>query len=369
MARRGHAVHLVGIRIDRQLEREPNVKIHRIPIPRFRPTVVRDFWFMMRSGGLIRSRGLADSVIHAHGDVTLARHAVNTCHFVHGTFRAVARELGLGLSAYHSLYHASHARLERRTFRRCAGPLVAVSRKVKRELEALGEPSQRVRVIYHGVEAPRAPSRRDAREAVLREFGLSPSGTVLLFAGELTRDRKGLGTLLEAMALLGPRRDVHLLVAGYAQGSPLVRRAAELGVGDRVTFCGFRRDLPTLMAGADAFVLPTRYDTFGLVILEAQAAGTAVVVSSPDYCGAAELVVDGETGLILRDPRNPVELRDALLRLMDDAGATRRLGETGAALARAFTWDRACEEYESLYAHAEHPPVRAIVPEPGPRRA
>jgi glycosyltransferase involved in cell wall biosynthesis len=353
MARRGHTVHLVAARVAVELAREPNVRVHHVRVPPVRPAALGELWFMARSGAAIRRAGLDGTVIHAHGDVTLARHSVNTCHFVHGTFRRVTRDLRLRLSAHHVAYHALHARLERLTFRRCDGALAAVSGKVERELVELGEAPGRIRVIHHGVDVGQPPSRPAARRQILGELGLPRDSTILLFAGELTRSRKGLGTLLEAMALLDGKRNLRLVVAGQPAGATLVGEVARLGIGDRVVFCGFRRDLPTLMAGADVFVLPTRYDTFGLVILEAQAVGTPVVVSSSRYCGAAELIADGQSGLLLRDPTDPVELRDAVLRLIEDPDLRRRMGEAGEALASAFTWDRAVRSYEELYAQLD----------------
>jgi glycosyltransferase involved in cell wall biosynthesis len=361
MARRGHSVHVVGHRIEPGLSQQRGVTAHFVDVPRTRPAILKEVWFMLRSAAVIRREGLQGTVIHGQGDVTLVRHHVNTIHFAHGSFRRVTRQLGMRLGLHHALYHAIHARLEGVAFRRCAGSLVAVSEKVRRELGAAGYGAGRVRIIRHGVDVEPPPPRRAARDRILSEFGLPKTATIFLFAGELTRGRKGLGTLLRALALLPAASDARLIVAGHAQGSPLVGEADRLGVRDRVVFCGFRRDLPALMAGADAFVLPTRYDTFGLVVLEALAVGTPVIVSSPEYCGAAELVTEA-SGVLLGDPTDPAELRDALRRLAEDPALRRRMGEAGEAVARTFTWERAYQQYEELYAELDGSPMAAARP-------
>jgi UDP-glucose:(heptosyl)LPS alpha-1,3-glucosyltransferase len=301
------------------------------------------------SGLAIDRLGLRDSIVHLSGAVSLISHGVNTVHFCHTAFLRAAREFRMDLSPYHTAYERLHARLERRVFRRCTGPLVAVSRKVRAELGEVTLPNQRIRVIHNGAGGQSPVPRSLARQKIEREFGFEHETTVLLFAGELKRGRKGFGTALRAMELLRDEPGLRLLVAGREQGSPYRAEVARRDLGHRVVFCGFRRDLPLLLAGADVLIFPTYYDTFGMVVLEAMAAGTPVVVSAPAYCGAAELISDGKSGIVLQDPSNAEELRSRLLSLLRDREIRRSIGEAGRVAAAPVTWERMCQEYDEVY--------------------
>lgn len=348
LALSGHTVHLVAHRVHPDLARMPNIIVHRIALPFLRPALMTDLIFMTLSSLMIQRAELLDTILHLNGAVSLVRHRVNSCHFCHSAFSEVIRHFRLGLSPYHVFYHRLHAGLERRVFRRCSEQVVAVSRKIKDELGEVVRPGQKVKVIYNGVDN-NTVSRQAARERLEREFNFDRDTVVLLFAGELRRKRKGLGTVLDALELLRDEPNVVLLVAGRQQGSSYVAEAARKGLNGRVIFCGFRNDLRMLLAAADVFVLPVFYDPFPGVLLEALAAGTPVVVSSPHYCGSAELVEDGKSGVLVQDPANVEELREKLLFLIRNGKLRREIGEAGKGAILPFSWERMCAEYEEIY--------------------
>jgi glycosyltransferase involved in cell wall biosynthesis len=99
--------------------------------------------------------------------------------------------------------------------------------------------------------------------------------------------------------------------------------AAALGLGERVEFLGHSDDVPALLAASDAFVLPSLFEGTPLALLEAMAAGKAVVTSA--IAGVDEVVSDGETGLLVR-PGDPDALAEALRRVVGDAELRARLG-------------------------------------------
>ena len=121
-----------------------------------------------------------------------------------------------------------------------------------------------------------------------------------------------------------------------------------LGLGDRVTFPG-RVDHATAMrlfAGCSSFVLPSRHEPFGIVNLEAMAAGKAVVATRVG--GVPEIVTDGENGLLV-EPEDSAELATALRRLADDAALRERLGAAGRQRAEGFTWPAIASAYLDVY--------------------
>lgn len=166
--------------------------------------------------------------------------------------------------------------------------------------------------------------------------------------------QKGFDVLLRAFATVardaGWSRDL-ILAGDGAEHAGLRQLAADLGVGDRVAFPG-RVDHATacrLFAGCDGFVLPSRLEPFGIVNLEAMAAGKAVVATRVG--GVPEVVVDGATALLV--PADDVgALAAAVRRVAADAPLRARLGAAGRARAAAFAWANVADEYLAAYRSA-----------------
>ena len=158
------------------------------------------------------------------------------------------------------------------------------------------------------------------------------------FAGKLTAS-KGVDELLKACALLPLDCSWSLTVVGDGPlMADLQALAAELGIGDRVTFRGFANtsEMPKLLAGFDVVVVPSRFDMRVLVSIEAMAAGAAIVVSSATAIwGSGDLVSDGETGLVYRSG-DPAALARQLHRLLASPDLVARLSAAGAQRAASF---------------------------------
>ncbi len=168
-------------------------------------------------------------------------------------------------------------------------------------------------------------------------------------------DVKGQRELIRALPRL-ERQDTVVLLAGEdLEAGGAFRRALEqeaeaLGVGDRVRFLGYRSDVPALLEAADVFALPSWVEGLPLGVLDAMARGKPVVAGAVG--GTPELVVDGETGLLV-PPRDVDALVRALDELLGDPERARRLGEAGRARALAeFSADAAAERVLRLYATA-----------------
>ncbi len=243
--------------------------------------------------------------------------------------------------------------IERRTM--AASDRIVALTAVDRQqmLRHYGVPAP-IDVIPGGVDLDRfAPRPREAARAAL---GLNSSAKVLLFVGRIQR-LKGLEILVRAFAQLAPSVDAQLLIVGGRPGTAHETReitrvqhlATKLGVAERTRFVGAvaHAELPAYYAAADICVMPSSYESFGLVAVESLACGTPVVATRVG--GLTSIVRDGETGLLV--PWRDADLFAEHLRrlLQDDA-----LRQGFAARARRsvvdFGWDRVADQHLALYA-------------------
>jgi UDP-glucose:(heptosyl)LPS alpha-1,3-glucosyltransferase len=208
-------------------------------------------------------------------------------------------------------YHRFRLRLERQML--SAGGyarVIALTDRIREEvLEHYGLPAGDVTVLPFGFEPGRFNAGRRAalRDRMREELGYGDDDRVVLFvANEL--ERKGFDTLLEAVALMGDE-SVRVHVVGRVDENEEAARITRLGLADRVLFAGSTDDVGAHHAAADAFALPTRYEPWGLVIVEALASGLPVVTTR--LAGASRAVGE-RTGRLLDSPDDPSEAADAL---------------------------------------------------------
>ena len=165
--------------------------------------------------------------------------------------------------------------------------------------------------------------------------------------------KKGFDLLLESFSRLAAGYpDVGLVIGGDgAARGELVARVGQLGLRDRVVLPGTlsRGEVAWAMAHASVFVLPSRVEPFGIVVLEALSAGRPVVVSNRG--GAGEIVRDGLEGLHA-DPTDADGMATAIARLLDDEELRRRVAGAGAARATEFSWDQIADRYREVYRSA-----------------
>jgi glycogen(starch) synthase len=163
-------------------------------------------------------------------------------------------------------------------------------------------------------------------------------------------EKKGFDLLLSAYAeIAGTHPTVDLVIGGDGAALEGLRRAAAaLGVADRVRFVGrlTRKRVADAMAGATAFVMPSRLEPFGIVVLEAWRAGTAVVATNRG--GPPEFVRDGLDGVLV-DPFDTAAFAGALDALLDDDDRRRAIASAGLARVAAFAWPEIAGRYRALY--------------------
>jgi glycosyltransferase involved in cell wall biosynthesis len=206
----------------------------------------------------------------------------------------------------------------------------------------------RVRRVYHGIEPNVTQALEHDGKLIRTELGLDPQDFVVGNVGRLAL-QKGQRHLILAMPLLLERVPrAHAVIAGSGDLEDYLRDLAlEVGVADRVHVLGPRRDVPALMHAIDVFAMPSIWEGFGLVLLEAMAAGRPVVASR--VATIPEVVADGETGVLV-PPGDPVALAEALAELAHDSERARSLGEAGRErLRKRFSIEKMVGDTEMLY--------------------
>ncbi len=179
-------------------------------------------------------------------------------------------------------------------------------------------------------------------EGLLEVERTQPASDFILYLGRLEIANKGLDTLIEAIRSMKERgQEARLVLAGRGRDEARLR---EMAVGLPVEFAGFvdEREKRRLMGSCLTFVLPSRFEGWGMTVMEAAATGAPVVVSEIPELSYA---VDGGFGVPFRTG-DACELANVLGRLIDEPGLRQRLSENARNTARAYTWDTIAVRYE-----------------------
>ncbi|HWC28393.1 MAG TPA: glycosyltransferase family 4 protein [Solirubrobacteraceae bacterium] len=279
-------------------------------------------------------------LVHAHGDVAAAlalpllaaRPSVATTHGLHFLRRAAGPWRSLAERALRAVVRATARTL-------------CTSQAERDELAALVGPqlARRLAVVHNGVELAPPPDAAE-RAAIRAELALADGDVAALFLGELHERKAPLVAVAAARAAAQAGAPVVLLVAGDGPQAAALRAQA----GPAVRALGFRADPTRLLAAADVFVLPSTREGLSFALLEAMAAGLALVVS--DGAGNPEAV--GDAGVVV-PAGDSAALAAALERLARDGDERRRLGAAARERARThFSRARMLDGVAAAYAAA-----------------
>jgi glycosyltransferase involved in cell wall biosynthesis len=244
-----------------------------------------------------------------------------------------------------------------KTLLETADRVVATSPQEKEHMRSLVSAKGKIDIIPCGTEIQLFGSI--ARAAARQQLGISPTAKVVLYVGRFD-PRKGIETLVRAVSLspLRDKADLQLIIGGgwregESDGKERDRIGSivqELGLSDITSFPGglSREILPAYYAAADVCVVPSHYEPFGLVAIEAMACGTPVVAS--DVGGLKFTVVPEETGLLAL-PKNEAAFASAIDRILLDPALAQQLGKAGRKRVETyFSWDGVATQLGQLYA-------------------
>lgn len=328
------------------LPQSEGLRFVRVPTPRRPFSLGYPAFFLVASLLVSRRRG---ALLHTTGAIVANRADVSTVHYCHRA--AATRVSGLRASRAGQLYRMNAAICKFLSLAAeawCYRPgrtrmLCAVSGGVAGELrEQFPQMATAVRAVPNGVDCavfrPDPERRREARS----DLGIDDRVPLAVFVGG-DWQRKGLAHAIDALALAPAW---HLVVAGAGDPDPHQARARGAGSESRLHFLGPVRDTPRLYTAADAFVLPTDYEAFPLVVLEAAASELPLLVTRVN--GVEDLLQDGVNGwFIARDAR---DIARRLNELRADPEQATRLAAAARSAALRFSWEAMADGYLALYA-------------------
>ncbi len=346
LRRLGHPVSVIAWTC--ALPPEAGVRFHRVRGPR-RPFLLGYPAFML--AGTLAVRRHRRGVVQATGAIVWNRVDVLAIHCCHRVHRAAPRRATALFRAYNALLGAVKRTAERLCVAYNRGArIVCVSNGLAEEMRE-HHPAARARVltIHNGVSTSAfAPGAHEQQARAMRSrLAIDPQRLVAAF---VARDwgHKGLEYAIGALAQ-APAWD--FVVAGDGDRARFQALAEGLGVAERVHWPGVMKDVQIVYALADAFVLPSSYETFSLVAFEAAASGVPVLATPVN--GVRELIGDGESGFLIDRDADTIAVR--LNELAADPALRERLGTAARTAALSFSWERMVDGHHELYARlAEH---------------
>jgi glycosyltransferase involved in cell wall biosynthesis len=357
LAKLGHEVHVIAPRAPGTEKEsvEESIFIHRLGFLNKPFLAAISFWFSLRKDfSSLKKRAGGFDIVHSNGlsAFSLRRKAISSPFVItiHHLTKTTLKTLGANLTARVRNLRGEagiSSIIEPYCIRR-ADRIIAVSQFTKRDIVNIyGIPESKIEVIYHGVQPDNYVFPEEARLKLRSSLGIE-SQPMALFVGRLV-PRKGVDILLRALPRVIKEMDVKLVLAGSGNQSHYQQLAEALDVSDKVTFLGRVPDetLNLLYASCDVFVLPSRLEGLGIVIIEAMAAGKPVIATNAG--GIPELIEAGQNG-ILTEAGNEGELASAIIKVLGDRSLSRTIGENNTRkVQERYSWESAALKAEQLY--------------------
>lgn len=336
LARKGHRVFAYATSLAEELRSHDLVKWERIA-KRTVPNLVADFTFALAATRALRRRR-HDVVCLMGASGFPDDPAVYYACFSHRGWRSAWRDGPASVGLYHRLHMRTAGFLEKRCVGRAVS-VIAMSETVAAELHPLMRAGASVAIVPGGVDLDEfrevsAERRSEAR----RELGLEPDVFAIAFIGEYATGRKGLDCLARAVARGGDPAEL-ILVQGDGPRAATLSRLASVGAVAQV-FPYQTIPVPTILAASDVVAIPSLYEPFSLVALEAAASGLPIVISS--RAGAAARLGAADAAVLV-DPTDPAELRAGLDEIKNDPRQARDLGRRARREAEKFAWPAVSE--------------------------
>jgi UDP-glucose:(heptosyl)LPS alpha-1,3-glucosyltransferase len=282
-------------------------------------------------------------IIHSQGLCGL-RHDLTTAHFIQPVWLRELKIRGKKPSVMSTIWRLLVCPLEKYALgQKCSRRVITISKGVTEDLAREYSIDKNVDLIYHGVELDKFhPAGKCSHRKIVRDsLGISELDFVALYVGNL---QKGACAAIRAISLIPDAKLV--LVSGSDNGNEK-ELCRQLGIVDRVIWVPKSKEVEKIFSASDCFVFPTVYEPFGMVISEAMACGLPVVTSKA--AGAADLIKDGDTGLLVEDSWDSRSIARHLYWLMKNPEARFAMGERARGAIEPYTWDKCAKETMACY--------------------
>jgi len=241
-----------------------------------------------------------------------------------------------------------------------ADNLIAITESVVFEYQKLGIEEAKIKLIPNGVDLERFKTVQANYNEIRKKYNVDDNKFIFLCVGR-NHPKKNYITLLKATEILYKKKSQEfvVIVAGL-QTEDLLPTAKELGITEVLKVAGSLTkdtninaipqlpsdDLIKLYKAADAFVFPSLIETFGIVLVEAMAAGLPII--TPDAPGCRDVIRYGKDGLMVQ-PDSVDKLAEAMFSVMNDQEIREDLAQKSITRAEDFSWDKVVESYISIY--------------------
>ena len=357
LASLGHEVHVITLDFPGAPyeEHEGSLYVHRVPVsvpaPSFHSWVLLfNHFFEKRAGQLAHEFGPPD-ILHIHDWLTVpagvaAKHLLR-CPVVMTFHSTEASRSSNSPSTESAMVEGLEwwGSFE-------AARVIAVSGWMKSEVVSIFKiPPEKAVDIPNAVDPLKFEVAAD-NQATRRRWGVEDGDRLITAVGRLTA-QKGFDDLIRAYPLIKksvPASRLLLVGDGYMR-TELERLAEQLHVRDSTTFAGFVSDaeLVAALRSSDVVVVPSRFEPFGIIALEAMAAGAPLVVSRVG--GLAEIVEDSVDGIKV-EPNNPSAIAVATVSVLSDREFAARLATRGEEKAKSYSWENVAKKTLSVYQEA-----------------
>jgi glycosyltransferase involved in cell wall biosynthesis len=357
LAMMGHEVHVTTLDFPGAAYEEEtgSLFIHRVavnlPAPTFHTWVLLfNHFFEKRVGQLAKEFGVPD-VVHIHDWLTVSS-GVAAKHLLRAPLVMTFHSTEASRSSHSPSPESAMVEGLEWWGSFEAANVIAVSGWMKAEVTSLFKtPPGKVIEIPNAVDPDRFAEEVDSR-ATRAKWKIIDGEKLIAAVGRLTA-QKGFDDLIRAYANI--KRSVpasRLLVVGdgYMRGE-LESIAEQAHVRDSTIFAGFisEADLVGVLKASDVVVVPSKFEPFGIIALEAMAAGAPVVVTKVG--GLAEIVDDFVDGLEV-EPNSPAAIAEAAVRVLTDRELAARLAENGLKKSKAYSWESAARKTLEIYQEA-----------------
>lgn len=344
LANAGHNIHIFANQWSSS--NHPNIQVHPVRAIKLN-SFIRTLSFASFAARAVRAESFDIVQSHERTWFQDVYRAGDGCHREWLEKRAHYLPSVKKFSFRFNLFHQLVLKLEKEIFEsgKCK-KIIAISDMVKRDiLKHYQLPEDRIEVVYNGVRLDRfhPDNKNRFRKEVRKRFGISDDEVMILFVGS-GFERKGLEYLVKAVQHL-ERKNWRLVLVGKGKWKRYLSFASQEN-RKKIIHLDPIDEIETLYASADMFVLPSIYEPFGNVNLEALASGLPIITSR--NCGAAEIITPKKEGIVLQEPSDAKEIAVAIDYLMDP-GIREQMGQSARELAEQFTQERNAKAMLKIY--------------------